>query len=111
MEEHGTAELRANSGGQQCSVEHARARRREPDNGDSTATVFLQEKGERRRMSASRSSRTMLWRSCVPSTLMSGAWSDVRTPNGGQMLPPVGHVDDDGFHSELDLVTDKATLA
>jgi len=46
MEEQGMAELRANSGVQWCSVESARARRSEPDNGDSAAAVSLREKRE-----------------------------------------------------------------
>ena len=94
MEEQGSAELLVNSSGWWCSVEHARARRSEPDNGDSAAVAFLREKGERERMSVSRSSRMTSWRSCTPSTLMSGARSGVRAPNGEQMLTPVGHVGD-----------------
>ena len=92
--ERSTEELWANFGGRRCSVGCARARRSEPDDGASAAAEFLRKKGGRERMDASRSSRATPWRSCTPSA-----------------LPPVGHVDGDGVHSELVSKTDRGTLA
>ena len=109
--EQSTEELWVSFGGRQCSVEHARARRRERDDGASTAAEFQREKGERERMDASRSSRATPWRSCTPSSLTSGARDSVRSPHVAETLSPVGHVDRDDVHSELDLESDRGTLA
>ena len=61
-------------------------------------------------MDASRRSRTTPWRSCTSSALMSGARNGVWVQNGDETLPPVGHVDDDGVHSELSSETDRGIL-
>jgi len=98
-------------GGRRCIVERARARRSEPDDGASVAATFLCEKGERERMDASRSSRATPWRSCMPSALTSRAKDGVWSPNVTEMLSPVGHVDGDDVHSELDSETDRGNLA
>jgi len=41
---------------------------------------------------------------------MSGARNGVWVQNGDETLPPVGHVDDDGVHSELSSETDRGIL-
>jgi len=61
-------------------------------------------------MDAPRSSRATPWRSCMPSALTSGARDGVRLPNVDETLPPVGHIDGDGVHSELVSQTDRGTL-
>ena len=109
--EQNTAELWVSFGGWRCSVERARARWSEPNDDTSAAVEFQHEKGERERMDASRSSRLTSWRSCTPSALTSGARDGVRLPNVAEMLSPVGHVNGDDVHSELDLETDRGTLA
>ena len=48
---------------------------------------------------------------CTPSALTSGARDGVRLPNVDETLPPVGHVDRDGVHSELDSMSERGTLA
>ena len=46
----------------------------------------------------------------MPSALTSGARDGVRLPNVDETLPPVGHIDGDGVHSELVSQTDRGTL-
>ena len=106
--EQSTAELWASFGGRRCSVERARARRSELDDGASAAAKFEREKSETERVDASRRSRATSWRSCTPSTLTSGARDSVQMPNVAETLPPVSHVDGDDVHSELD--SDRGTL-
>jgi len=48
--------------------------------------------------------------SCTPSVLTSVAKDSVRAPNGNETLTPVGHVNDDGVHSDLGSETDRGTL-
>ena len=100
--EQSTAELWASFCGWRWSVEGARAHRKEPDDGASTAAEFLSEKGERERVDASRRSTATPWRSCTPSVLTSGARDETQLP--------VGHVDEDDVHSELALECDRGTL-
>ena len=109
--EQSTAKLWVSFGGRRCSVGRAQARQSELDDGASAAAEFEREKGERERVDASRHSRATSWRSCTPSVLTSGARDGVRTPNVAETLPPVGHVDGDDVHLELDSVCDRGTLA
>ena len=53
----------------------------------------------------------MSWRSCTPSALTSGARDGVWSPNVAETLSPVGHVDVDDVHSDLDSETNRGSLA
>jgi len=108
--EQSTVERWASFGGWRCSVERARARRSELDDGTSAAAEFEREKGEREIVDASTRSRATPWRSCMTSALTSVARDGVQMPNVAETLPPVCHVDGDDVHSELDSVSDTGTL-
>ena len=102
--EKDTAELWVSFGRRRCSVERARAHRSELATATPLWPRFWRESEREEEMDASTSPGVSPWRSCARPELTSGARDGVRAPNVAVALPPVGHVDEVGVHSDEKII-------